>query len=234
MKKYIHTTNVHNLNVPKEIVQEILKHFTPKLVIDIWCGTGSFVKTFQNNGIIAVGVDWKRVDRKSLFIDESDFIEKDLEEYNNFDHKYDLAISLEVAEHISEKSAENFVKTLVSCSDYIIFSAAIPLQWGQNHINEQSPEYWEKLFNKYWYEFHDVWRHIFWDNKDIFWWYKQNMFLIVRKWVSLPRTLIEKPPRYIVHPELYHQKMAYLKNPLSIFKYWGWILYKNIRKILWI
>jgi len=68
------------------------------------------------------------VDKSKLFIDPQYFIEKDLEQYHDFQKKYDLAINLEVAEHLSESAAESLVKTLVSCSDYIIFSAALPQQ----------------------------------------------------------------------------------------------------------
>jgi 2-polyprenyl-3-methyl-5-hydroxy-6-metoxy-1,4-benzoquinol methylase len=63
-----------------------------------------------------------------MFIKEDSFIVKNLEEYMDRQKEFDLAISLEVAEHLSQESAENFVKTLISCADYIIFSAAIPQQ----------------------------------------------------------------------------------------------------------
>jgi hypothetical protein len=110
----------------------------------------------------------------------------------------------------------------------------LPWQWWQNHINEQAPEYREKLFNKYWYEFYDVFRHVFRTNKDIFWWYKQNMFLVVKKWSTLPQTLSEKPPRYIIHPELYNEKNISQKTIFQLIKQILYILYQKIRSFLWV
>ena len=219
-KKYVHTTNVHNLVAPQKIVKEILKYFSPKSIVDIGCGLWTFVKIFQDSWIeITHWVDWTWVNKELLHISQKDFFEKDLEKYHNFDKKYDLALSLEVAEHLSPDSAENFVKTLTSASDYIIFSAALPNQWGQNHINEQTPMYWEKLFNKQWYKMYDVFRHIFWEDQDIFWRYKQNMFLILKEWINLPTGLEEKTPRYIIHPELYQEAKNSLNSPYKAIIY---------------
>ena len=201
--RYQHDKIVHNLKDPKIIIKEVLKHFSPKTAIDLWCWLGTFVKVLQDNWVDAYWVNWDRIEKDKLFIDEKNLIIKNLEEFYDFWKKYDLAISLEVAEHIDEKYSDNFVKTLISCSDYIIFSAATSWQWWQNHVNEQRPEYREKKFNKYWYKFYDVFRHIFWDDKNIFWRYKQNMFLVAKEWKEIPKTLVEKWPKYVIHPELF-------------------------------
>jgi len=229
-KRYIHTKDAHNLKDPKEIVTEILQYFSPKKVIDLWCWLWNFVKVFQNHGIYAVWVDGDWVNRSDMFIKEDSFIVKNLEEYMDRQKEFDLAISLEVAEHLSQESAENFVKTLISCADYIIFSAAIPQQRWQNHINEQPPTYREKIFNKYDYEFHDVFRHIFWNNNKIFWRYKQNIFLVIKKWCKIPKDLVEKPPRYIIHPECYEGKMKFVKNPYKAIRHMIYLLYCRIKK----
>lgn len=204
--RYIHETTVHELKNPSIIVGEILKHFSPKTVIDLWCWLWSFVKVFQDYWIDAYWVNGERTERDKLFIDDKSLLIYNLEQYHDFWKQYDMALSLEVAEHIDEKYSDNFVKTITSCSDIIIFSAAIPWQTWQNHINLQSPEYRERKFNTYWYNFYDVFRHIFWNNEEIFWWYKQNIFLVAKKWVKIPDSLIEKPPRYIIHPDLFNSQ----------------------------
>ena len=56
--------------------------------------------------------------------------------------KFDLVLSLEVAEHLPSECAEAFVESLVNLGPVILFSAAIPYQGGENHVNEQWPEYW--------------------------------------------------------------------------------------------
>jgi cyclopropane fatty-acyl-phospholipid synthase-like methyltransferase len=84
------------------------------------------VKVFQEQGISAVGVDGDRVNKDLLYIDEKYFITKNLSTFHDFEKKFDLAVSLEVAEHIPANAAEKFIQTLISCADYILFSAAIP------------------------------------------------------------------------------------------------------------
>ena len=64
------------------------------------------------------------------------------------ERKFDLAISLEVAEHLKSSSSEDFVQSLTTLAPMILFSAAIPHQGGLHHINEQWLEYWGDLFNK--------------------------------------------------------------------------------------
>jgi hypothetical protein len=82
-----------------------------------------------------------------------------------------------------------------------MFSAALPGQGGQNHINEQWPNYWQELFNGYGYEMIDFFRFKIWNNTKIEYWYKQNLFLVVRKGHFLAKG--ENKIAYsLVHPEL--------------------------------
>ena len=69
--------------------------------------------------------------------------------------KYNFSISLEVAEHISQNLAYRFIEFLTKKSDYILFSAAIPGQTGDGHVNEQWPSYWAEKFDHY-FELFDV------------------------------------------------------------------------------
>ena len=87
-------------------------------------------KRFKENDIhdvLGLGGSW--VDRNLLkeYIDEGEFLAVDLECKINYVKKYDLAISLEVPEHLSSDSAAIFVENLFNASDVILFSAAIPL-----------------------------------------------------------------------------------------------------------
>lgn len=186
-------------------------------------------------------IDWPRVDKSKLFIDEKYFIERNFEQYNEFWEKYDLALSLEVAEHLSANAAKNFVKTLCNCSDYVIFSAAIPYQWWQNHINEQPPQYREKIFNQEWFEICDCFRHLIRDNKEIPWCYKNNIFLYHKKWTNIPSGLENKWPIYTIHPEVYVELKEILNSPWKTFKYliklitlkmWAFVLPKKIRNYI--
>lgn len=66
------------------------------------------------------------MNKELLYVSESIFYAHDLTKPLHLNRRFDLALSLEVAEHLPKKSAEIFVDTLCKLSDTIIFSAAIP------------------------------------------------------------------------------------------------------------
>ena len=214
--KYIHETNVHNTQAPSIIVPKLIDLFSPQSVVDFGCGIGTFLNIFIREGVTDVlGLDGPWVNRNLLKenISENKFKAVNLENPISLDKKYDLAISLEVAEHLDEAKAPVMVDNLVHASDLIVFSAAIPYQGGQNHINEQWPAYWIKLFAQHGYTAHDILRSIFWDNDDIFFWYKQNMFVLVKEGTPA-ESIVKKASKSlsntiysIVHPDLYLTKV---------------------------
>lgn len=201
--KYKHNPKFHNLLSPKEMVPEIVKLFNPKSVIDVGCGLGNFLYFFKKEGVNDIlGVDGSWVDKEKLnqFITKEEFLERDLEKEFKIEKKYELVLSLEVAEHLSTNTASIFVHNLVSLGDIIIFSAAIPFQGGQNHLNEQWLSYWEELFNKSGFVLHDILRPLFWENSNIFWWYRQNTVVFAKAGVDVPD--IKGRMKDVVHPEL--------------------------------
>lgn len=206
---YIHDTQVHNLQAPKEIVPILIKMFSPKSVVDVGCGLGTFLHVFKENGVTDVlGIDgpWVNKELVSQHIPLDCFLEKNLEEEITIDRRFDMAICLEVAEHLHKDYASALVSNLTDLSDIVVFSAAIPCQGGQNHINEQWLTYWEELFNTYGYALYDILRPQIWDNPNIFFWYKQNMVVFAKK-RSVPDSLqhaMSKPIRNIVHPDLFY------------------------------
>ena len=195
-----------------EISVPIILKLLPKTesVVDFGCGQGAWLSVFKKNGINSVqGFDgeWVNSDGEKLLINKTEFSYKDLSEfvYGEDDKKYDLAISLEVAEHLPKKSAELFVKSLTSASDNVIFSAAIPYQGGTEHINEQWPDYWANLFAKQGFVCYDVLREKLWENKKVAPYYSQNI-LFYRK-----ENLTNKPypmPQRLVHPNLSPQRIV--------------------------
>lgn len=214
--KYVHEEEVHNLIAPREIVPIVFEIINPKSVVDIGCGLGTFLYVFKERGVKEVlGVDGKWVDKTKLgqYLDEKEFLTADLELLIDIKKQFDLAVCLEVAEHLPEKSAETLVKSLTSLSKHILFSAAIPFQGGQNHINEQSVAYWKKKFAKHDFIFHDIIRPKIWNNPNVFVWYKQNIFFVAHK--DSPLTF-EIQPKYFdayhtaIHPELFTKKMQEL------------------------
>ena len=143
-KNYIHDEQAHNLTDPSIIVPVIVNVLNPKSVVDVGCGIGTFLNVFKQNGVNDIlGLDGPWVDKNLLanHISLEDFKEVDLEKGFEIDKKFDLALCLEVLEHIQDHFSSNIVKSLTLASDYIVFSASIPGQMGQNHVNEQWPDH---------------------------------------------------------------------------------------------
>ena len=209
--RYIHFAESHTLIDPVIIVPIIVEVLNPQSIVDIGCGIGTFLKVFRDNGVKEiVGLDGSWVDR-NLFsdnIDLSNFRVVDLEKGFSLERRFDLAVCLEVFEHLHESSADLAVQNLTDLSDIILFSASIPGQIGQNHVNEQWPQYWVEKFKKYNYTFYDVLRPIFWNNKKLARWYKQNMFIVVKDGKEGKIKSFEKyfdnEIKALVHPEYFN------------------------------
>ena len=226
-----------------EIILPIVNNWiSPKSVIDVGCGVGAWLKAFNTlnvNGI--TGIDGDYVPMSKLLISKDQFIITDLERKIAIKNKYDLAMCLEVAEHLSNTRSVGFVSELCNLSDVIIFSAAIPGQEGTLHKNEQYPDYWIELFKSNNYECLDCLRPIIWGNKEIEFWYKQNIMLFINhESINKYEKLKELPTFYgnsIIHPELFDyktNKSSYyrniLNNPIKIVRYYFSRIYHSIRK----
>lgn len=191
--------------------------FQPKSVIDVGCGSGQWLKVWNENLNVQdiQGVEGPYLKGIETAIPKDKILLHDLKTPLNFDRRFDLAMTVEVAEHIPPENAETFVKSLTSLSDVIVFSAALLGQGGIFHVNEQLPEYWASLFQKQGYEPVDHLRPIIWNDKRIQFWYRQNILIFIKKSLleaeppALPPAIIQSwkntRPDYLirVHPEHY-------------------------------
>jgi hypothetical protein len=153
-----------------------------------------------------LGVDGAHVVLEALEIPRDRFVVHDLSLPLELERRFDLAISLEVAEHLPPECADAFVRTLVGLAPVVLFSAAVPGQGGTLHLNEQWPSYWAGKFEMQGYRCLDVLRDEFWGNDEVAWWYQQNMLLFVRtghgisgRFAALP-TADHSRCRALVHP----------------------------------
>lgn len=129
------------------IVPIMMELVRPTCVVDVGCGTGEFLRIFEDKGVQEIlGVDGMYVDRSQLAIPQACFRAVDLNRPFTLEKTYDLAVSLEVAEHLEPAAAADFIESLTRLAPVILFSAAIPLQNGYHHVNEQWPDYWAQLF----------------------------------------------------------------------------------------
>lgn len=175
------------------IVEHVWEAIKPKTVLDVGCATGIWLAQAQKQGAQTIrGIDGPWVPRKELEIDEDFFLEHDLSHNNPNDIDcYDLALCIEVAEHLAPDAADRFIDFLTSHADAILFSAAIPGQGGTGHVNEQPQSYWYKKFSDRKFECFDIVRPYFWNDSSINVIYKQNMLLYVRTESAFHNLLLE-------------------------------------------
>jgi hypothetical protein len=127
-----------------------------------------------------MGVDGDWVRQDMLKVRPNYFTAVDLCRPFDLKRRFDLVMSLEVAEHLPESAAIDFVQSLSRHGDIILFSAAIPGQGGRNHLNEQWPPYWIDLFANLGYAKFDFIRGRIWDEPLVSPWYLQNILLFAR------------------------------------------------------
>jgi hypothetical protein len=114
--------------------------------IDVGCGPGAYVAALRAVGIAAEGYEYSRFAR-NLGQREFDLILHPLDLTRSVVlPTVDLAMSLEVAEHLTPEMGDVLVQRLTEAAPLVVFSAAQPGQGGQGHINEQPPSYWIQRF----------------------------------------------------------------------------------------
>ncbi|MDE1874947.1 MAG: methyltransferase domain-containing protein [Patescibacteria group bacterium] len=171
-----------NLISARKISGLVMDMLSPRSVIDIGCGTGLWLKAFSERGASDIfGVDGSWVKDDMLVIPKDRFKAVDIEKPFTVGRTADLAVCLEVAEHVPASSAESLVAAIVASAPVALFSAAIPLQGGSHHVNEQWPVYWQAIFAKHGYVPVDALRRRVWDDKDVSFFYAQNVLLYVDK-----------------------------------------------------
>ncbi|HEY9705094.1 MAG TPA: methyltransferase domain-containing protein [Allocoleopsis sp.] len=209
--------NRHSAQV---ILNILFRDFKPQSVLDVGCGLGTWLSVCQELGVQEIqGIEGTWLDTNLLKVPKSYVLNLELEQPFQLGRKFDLVICLEVAEHLDQKAAENFIQSLTTHSDIILFSAAIPYQGGHHHVNEQWVDYWNALFRKYGYGVVDLIRGQIWQDNSVIWWLRQNILLFVKTeliaqnehWQAATKI---KFPLSIVHPDVYQSKLkfAYTQN----------------------
>ena len=201
------------------VTKEVLSLLPVTSVLDVGCGQGAWLKVWKENGVSHVtGVDGDYVNRDDIFIEQDEFNAHNLTKPFSTGKRYDLVTSFEVAEHIDKASADIFVETLTKHGDCVLFSAAVPGQGGETHVNEQPYRYWKEKFAAQGYQMYDFIRPRIVENEDISFWYRYNMFLFVKEGSEAENNL---------HADIVK---AYVKSDKDIVDYSPFLL--RIRKAI--
>ena len=177
-----------SLQSARIILGEVLPLLQPRRVLDIGCGVGTWLRAALDLGVPKVlGIDGEYVDQSSLKIDAPQFIPADLAvtaipaALGSNGGRFDLVICMEVAEHLPHQRSRSLIEEMTVLSDVVLFSAAVPFQFGEHHVNEQWPEFWALLFRERGFVCFDCLRDRVWSNPAVEWWYAQNTFVFARE-----------------------------------------------------
>jgi SAM-dependent methyltransferase len=200
----------------------VLKAVPARSLVDVGCGPGLWLRAAKELGVMDLaGVEgpWAKEwfeQNAGLSRDEFQLVQQDLEQRIVVGRRFDLAISLEVAEHLTPQRAETFVQDLCSLAPHILFSAAIPGQGGLDHKNEQLLSWWSELFGRLDYGPLDFLRPQIWSDAAIPAFYRQNTILFVHEATRdevLARTEDVSGPLHssvldVVHPEILNDRAS--------------------------
>lgn len=141
----------------KQIVDNLVKELNPSNVLDIGCGCGVYVAEFLRRDIIAYGIEPNKIHKEDWdnhFPDWKDHFKKSKFLEVDFDGTVaDLAICIEVLEHIPSDVAEKWIEKMGSLCKKLLFTSTpyadspyFDKYWG--HVNVKQEAHWIELFKK--------------------------------------------------------------------------------------
>ena len=119
-------------------LQKLSKFFNFSSVVDFGCGTGTWLAACQNMGVNKI-LGFDHYAKESELLIERKYFQKKLQQKICWNEKFDLAISLEAAEHVEQIFADTIIENLTNASDVILFSAAIPVKGNKSCQRTTSP-----------------------------------------------------------------------------------------------
>jgi len=167
------------------MAKSILRIFRPRTVLDVGCGFGELLAEFAASGARTLGLEYaeaaiRRCREKGIDVRKCDLTSN---EGPPFDERFDLVVSMEVAEHLPATCADRYLDLLCRSGDTIVFTAAVPGQGGRKHVNEQPHQYWIEKFQCRGFRFLEALSMTLreeWRNERILAWYHENLMCFQR------------------------------------------------------
>lgn len=142
-KRYFTEIESKEVEQANNLCDIICKIYDPKIVGDVGCATGLYLVPFHVKGTETIGWDnaeYAVGEKRVPTVVDADITKKLPKQ------RVDLAICLEVLEHIESGLSKPVIENITKLSDVIIFSAAQVGQGGTGHVNCRPREYWEGAF----------------------------------------------------------------------------------------
>jgi SAM-dependent methyltransferase len=201
----------------ERILPVVLSVVDATSMIDVGCGPGAWLEVARHLGIrelTGVEGEWASEwlgDERAAGRD-FELVLVNLEDELRLPARFDLAICIEVVEHISAARGASFVADLCRCAPHVLLAAAIPGQRGPNHVNTQWPSHWARHFADHGYRPLDVVRPRIWGDDDLLVHYRQNPILFVHddeyEQAARRALALTSPPLEaldLVHPSLFRR-----------------------------
>jgi SAM-dependent methyltransferase len=162
----------------------IKRIFKPNSVIDVGCGAGTLLAQLKRHGLEVKGLEYSdagiaRCREKGVHVDKFD-----LESEEAIQGRSDVTVSFEVAEHLPESLADNYVRVISQFSPVVIMSAATVGQGGLDHVNEQPHEYWVEKMQRRGFDYDGQTSHQVqaeWAEMGVASWYVNNTMIFRRR-----------------------------------------------------
>lgn len=185
----------------------LFSHHRFNRVIDFGAGAGAWLTAAGQCGarqLVGLEGAWAKAVSSELIDRSIEFRYGDLNDGGFLAtanaEQFDLAICVEVAEHVDPDRSESLISSICSSAPTVVFGAALPRQWGNGHINCRSQGFWIDLFSRQGYRCVDFFRPQFWFHSVVRHWYAQNTFLFVSE--ASPEVLRSHQPQMLL--DVYH------------------------------
>src|SRR5262245_23819351 len=130
---YSHGSSTHTVRGAASALSSAVGAKIPQSLADVVCGTATWLRAASAFGVrVLIGVAGV-VPAVLLKVPRSLIEQRGISDSFSLHRRFDIALCLEVAEHLPKESADNLIDPLTSHSDAILFSAACPGQPGQHH-----------------------------------------------------------------------------------------------------
>lgn len=141
-KEYFEALDAIKTEMAVRLAKILMDLYSPESVIDFGCASGLYLKPLLDCGVSHVlGIDSASA-TKAVSDIPSHITIADLREPLRIGEKFDLAICLEVVEHIESEFEDQVFDNVCEAADTVIFSGATLGQAGYGHINLRPKQYW--------------------------------------------------------------------------------------------